>query len=161
MVEKINIYQSSKMRLRKYTTLELVELEEDNEDFEGEVSVSKKRLRGGKSQFFYTIFDLRDGSHIEKCSKDQVKTFFDLCKKGEKKLFLAVKRTLKRKEGEKRYSLTHESGHHLEDLSSKDVQTLVDKCPKNLLEKFNIVALKEEEVFVATNAPKKKKRVRR
>lgn len=159
MVEKNNTYQSSKMRLRKYTTLELVELEENSEDFDGEVSVSKKKLRGGKSQYFYTIFDLRDGSHIEKCTKEQVKTFFDLCKKGEKRKFLAVKRTLKRKEGECRYSLTHECGKHLEDLSSKDVQTLVDRCPKELLQKFKIVALKEEETLMAHYVPEKKKRV--
>ena len=159
MVDEKNIKKASKMRLRKYTTLELVELDGADDDFDGEVEVSQKNLRGGKSQFFYTIFDLRDGSHIEKCSKEQVKTFFDLCKKGEKRNFLAVKRTLKRKEGERRYSLTHESGHHLEDLSLKDVRTLVEKCSKELLEKFKIVAMKEEEVLVAKDVPEKKKRV--
>ena len=66
----------------------------------------------------------------KKCSKEQKDVFFDLCKDEEKKNFLAVERTLKRKAGEKRYSLRHESGHHLEDLSQKEVQQLVDKCDK-------------------------------
>lgn len=159
MIEKKETFKEQKMRLRKYTTLELVELDADDEDFDGEVDASERKLRKRSDSGFYTIFDLRDGSHIEKVSKEQKDIFFAACKDNEKKNFLAVKRTLKRREGETRYSLTHESGHHLEDLSRKDIQKLVDNLTPSQLSKFKIVALKEEETFVACDVPEKKKRV--
>lgn len=160
MLEKKGTYKSEKMRLRKFTTLECVLLDEEDEDFEGEVKVGKKHVRPKASKSgFYTIFDLRDGSCIEKVSKEKKAIFFAACKKEEKKNFLAVSRTTKRREGETRYSLTHESGHHIEDISQRELQQLVDKCSPEVISKFKILAMKEEEIFMAQDAPKKKKRV--
>ena len=204
MVENNN---TNKTRFRKFTHLELVDLDVNDDDFDGDAEIkgSRKRSSGSsvknvydmssyvteeengvftrkrvfedgmskveseaqklaqprsKTQVFYTIVDLRDGSAIDRVTPDNKCIFFDACKKDERKNFLAIKRTFKHKEGEKRYSLKNlKTGRHIEDLSQKELQKFVDKVSPSKMAEYEVVQLKDEIFLKASLVPEKKKRV--
>lgn len=204
MVENNN---TNKTRFRKFTHLELVDLDVNDDDFDGDAEIrgGRKRSSGSsaknvydmssyvteeengvftrkrvfeddmskveseaqklaqprsKIQVFYTIIDLRDGSAIDRVTPDNKCIFFAACKKDEKKNFLAIKRTFKHKEGEKRYSLKNlKTGRHIEDLSQEELQKFVDKVSPSKMAEYEVVQLKDEVFLDARLVPEKKKRV--
>lgn len=204
MVENNN---TSKTRFRKFTHLELVDLDVNDDDFDGdaEIKESRKRSSGSsdknvydmssyvfenehgvcipkrvfendmskvesevqklaqpcsKTQVFYTIVDLRDFSSIDRLTKEKRQLVYDALYPEEKKNFICVKRDLRRKLGDKRYTIKHlESGKCLEDISQSELQDFVHKFDSRKFGNFEVVPLKEEVFSQASDVPKKKKRV--
>lgn len=176
MVENNN----TKTRFRKFTGYELVDLPNDDvlsftsldgdpTDYDGNADlctpldsekVQKRREKSKSREIFYAIVDVRDGSSIEKVSAADKELFFDACKDSERQNFIVIERDLGRKSTDKRYTLKNKrTGKRVEDISRKELQQFVDHVSSSQMAEYDVVKLKQEEVYEGENRPKKKSRV--